>query len=478
MTDTLNVFRHLTLFDWTVFAGVLLVTLTAVIFGNLRRRRMADHSAEADLLDLLLMGRRLTLPLFTATLVATWYGGIFSVTEYAHEVGIYNWLTQGVFWYAAYLIFAFALVKRIRTSEARTMPELLGGMFGPRSATLGAWLNLLNVLPVTYLLMLGIFLQLIFGGSLLLWMALGIAVVAGYSTLGGFRSVVFSDLVQFTVMCSSVVLVIVFSMTRFGGIGWLRAHPEIPAGHWKPLGDGIPLSLTLVWGFLALGTLVDPNFYQRCLAAKDVRTARRGILLATGIWICFDFCTTFGALYARAALPAAEPRSAYLLYSLQLLPAGLRGFFLAGILATILSTLDSYLFLSGTLVAYDLAPVHRRGRLRYHHVGTLLMAITALAAAALFQLSGENLVGIWKFFGGYATACILIPLLSGYIWPGKIPDRTFVTACCSGIILMTLFHLFRARTPLAEVEPFYFGLLGTLPPLLLRIPLNRPTAVG
>ena len=469
MTETLNVFEHLSPLDWVVFFAVLLITLASVVFGNLRRRRMSDHSAEADLLDLLLMGRRLTLPLFTATLVATWYGGIFSVTEYAHQVGIYNWLTQGVFWYAAYLIFAFALVKRIRTSEARTMPELLGGMFGPRSAKLGAWLNLLNVLPVTYLLMLGIFLQLVFGGSLILWMALGTGVVVSYSTLGGFRSVVFSDLVQFTVMCGSVVCVIYFSMTGFGGIGWLRAHPEIPAGHWKPLGDGIPLSLTLVWGFLALGTLVDPNFYQRCLAAKDVKTARKGILLATVIWIGFDFCTTFGALYARAALPAAEPRSAYLLYSLQLLPAGLRGFFLAGILATILSTLDSYLFLSGTLVAYDLAPAHRKGRLRFHHLGTVLMALIALIAAALFQLSGENLVGIWKFFGGYATACILVPLLSGYIRPGKIPDRVFVTACVSGMVLMTLFHLVRSQTPFADVEPFYFGLLGTLPPLLIPI---------
>lgn len=476
MINEVNVLEYLTPTDWAVFVAVLAVTFAAVIFGNVRRRRMRDPSWESDLLDLLLMGRRLTLPLFTATLVATWYGGIFSVTEYAHEVGIYNWLTQGVFWYAAYLIFAFALVKRIRGSEARTMPELLGGMFGPRAAKLGAWLNLLNVLPVTYLLMLGIFLEILFGGSLAVWMALGILVVAGYSTLGGFRSVVFSDLVQFSVMCSSVALVIVFSMTSFGGIGWLRNHPEIPAGHWKPLGDGIPLSLTLVWGFLALGTLVDPNFYQRCLAAKDIKTARKGILLATVVWVGFDFCTTFGALYARAALPAAEPRTAYLLYSIQLLPPGLSGFFLAGVLATILSTLDSYLFLSGTLVAYDLAPVHRKGQLRFLHLGTVLMAVIALLAAWIFHLTGENLVGIWKFFGGYATACILLPLLSGHIWPGKIQDRTFVTSCLSGMLLMTLYHVFRTQMPFSDIEPFYFGLLGTLLPLLFSAVTKRKPA--
>ena len=45
------------------------------------------------------MGRKLTLPLFIATLVATWYGGIFGVAQIAFENGIYNFVTQGFFWY-------------------------------------------------------------------------------------------------------------------------------------------------------------------------------------------------------------------------------------------------------------------------------------------------------------------------------------------------------------------------------------------
>ena len=46
-----------------------------------------------------------------------------------------------------------------------------------------------------------------------------------------------------------------------------------------------------------------------------------------------------GGLYARAAIPEAEPGQSYLVLSVQILPTGVRGFFLAGILATILSTL-------------------------------------------------------------------------------------------------------------------------------------------
>jgi len=468
LKESINISETLLALDWIVFGGILGLTLLAVLFGNWRQQRTKNQSEDAKLLDLLLMGRRLTLPLFTGTLVATWYGGIFSVTEYAFETGLYSWLTQGAFWYVAYLIFAFFLVKRIRETQARTMPELLGSLFGPVSGKVGAWLNLFNVLPVVYVLSLGLFLQILFGGSLMLCMILGTALVLAYSTVGGLRSVVFSDMIQFVVMCSAVVMVIGFSMATFGGIGWLRSSASIPETHWNPFHDGISWGSTLVWGLVALGTLVDPNFYQRCLAAKDAKTARRGILLATLIWVAFDFCTTFGAFYARAAIPNADSSTAYLIYSIQLLPPGLRGFFLAGILATILSTLDSYLFLSGTVVAYDLAPKKYKGSIAFHHLGTIGVAILAVGITQFFN--EKNLVDIWKFFGGFSTACLLFPLLTGYAFPGKLKDLQFVGSCLGGVVAMSLFYIVRSQFTLPDFwenfEPFYFGLLGTLPSIL------------
>lgn len=456
---------HLTPSDWLVFGLVLLGTLGTVVWGN---RRARSREGEPGILDLLLMGRRLTLPLFIGTLVATWYGGILPVTQFAFTTGLYSWVTQGGFWYAAYLMFAFLLVGRIRATRAATMPDLLTRQFGPRSGKLGAWLNLFNVLPVSYVLSLGLLLQLIFGGgSLWVWMLAGVGLVLAYSTSGGLRSVVLSDMVQFTVMCGSVALVIGFSMGTFGGIGWLRQQPSIPFSHWNPLGEGIPVGTTLVWGLVAFGTLVDPNFYQRCLAAESPRTAKRGILCATLIWICFDFCTTFGALYALAVIPEADSATAYLTYSVQVLPEGLRGFFLAGILATILSTLDSYLFLSGTVTAYDLAPAARKGSVRYHHLGTIAVGLLAVALTGVFV--EQNLVDIWKFFGGFSTACLLLPLMVGLAMPGRLRDRDFVRGCLGGAGCLLGFWIVQKLLPEDHVlkawEPFYFGVLGTIPGL-------------
>lgn len=104
------------------------------------------------------MGRRLTLPLFIATLVATWYGGIFGVTALTFEKGIYNFITQGVFWYLSYFIFAFFIVKKIRQHDVMSLAELARHLIGPKAKSYGL-LNFLNLLPLAYTISLGLFLQ-------------------------------------------------------------------------------------------------------------------------------------------------------------------------------------------------------------------------------------------------------------------------------------------------------------------------------
>jgi len=212
----------------------------------------------------------------------------------------------------------------------------------------------------------------------------------------------------------------------------------------------------LVWGLIALSTLVDPNFYQRCFAAKTPETARKGILISTVIWCCFDICTTFGAMYARATIPEADSAQAYLIYSIQLLPPGLRGLFLAGLLATILSTLDSYLFLAGTTLAYDLAPQKWRGRPWVHHLGVILVGIIALAMAGLFE---GNIKDVWKILGSYFAACLLFPVVAGHLFPNKISDKSFVTSAILAAMTVTAWHVLPLSAPLSLVEPLYAGLV-------------------
>ena len=443
----------LTQFDWIIFYGILIVTIITVFWGNLNVRQ--PKSGKKQILDHLIMGRSLTLPMFVATLVATWYGGIFGVTQIAFNKGIFNFITQGFFWYLSYLIFAFFLVKKVSPFKAVTLPDLIGKMFGPRSAKLAAVFNFFNVLPIAYTISLGLFISLIFGISLNYSMLIGLSTVLLYSTWGGFRSVVISDILQFFTMCTGVFLVLALSISTFGGLDYLTSN--LPETYFSIHGGG-SVSATLVWGFIALSTLIDPNFYQRCFAARDEEVSRNGIVISTIIWFAFDICTTFGAMYAKAAIPDAAPDKGYFIYALQLLPSGLRGLFLAGVLATILSTLDSYLFLAGTTITYDLGPKSWRTQKLKHALGILFVGILSIIFAQFFS---GNIKLVWKTLGSFSAGCLLVPVLWGHIKPGKLSDKAFFNICLFSLLTMGLNQVFENSVFWPQIDGLYIGILSS-----------------
>ncbi len=233
-TPTLNILEHITVWDWLVIAIFFAATFGAVIYGQRLKEKQGVEGREETFLDLMIMGRKLTLPLFVGTMVATWYGGILGVTAISFESGVYNFVTQGLFWYGAYLIFAFFLVDKIQKYRALTMPDLITKQFGPLSGKLSALFCFFDILPIAYVISIGLFLQVIFPG-VPLWqlMIAGVALVMAYSTWGGFRSVVFSDFVFCIVMCSAVVMVLLFSV---GTLGLSHLTANLPAKHWEPMG--------------------------------------------------------------------------------------------------------------------------------------------------------------------------------------------------------------------------------------------------
>ncbi len=453
----INIQGQLGNLDWPIFIIVLLITFGSVIYGG-RRQKIPNskNTNQLGLLDHLVMGRQLTLPLFVATLVATWYGGIFGVTKIAFNQGIYNFVTQGVFWYVAYLIFALFMVDKIAPYKAVTLPNLLEKMFGRKSGILGAFFNFFNVLPISYVISIGLFIQLLFNFSLEQSMLIGIGLVLSYSTLGGLRSVVYSDLIQFFVMCTGVALVLILSISTFGGVDFLKT--SLPESYFQLTGTNT-LATTFIWGLIALSTLVDPNFYQRCFAAKSPKIAKKGIIISTVIWAIFDLCTTFGAMYAKAIIPQAEAGTAYLTYAIQLLPNGLRGFFLAAILATILSTLDSYLFLAGATVGHDLPPKKHQGKKRFIMLGTVASASLAYVLAIYFK---GDIKTVWKTLGSYSAACLLIPVVMGQLLKKRISDNHFVLTCLAGVVSTSWWRNAEHYGFAANVDEIYIGSLTTI----------------
>lgn len=393
-------------------------------------RRMYKPPKEPS--EFLLMNRGLGLPLFIATLTSTWYGGIFGVTQIAFEHGLYSFFTQGVSWYSAYVIFALVLAKKIRSENVRSLPELIGLRFGPSARKLSGFILFFHALPVSYAVSLGILLQIVTGLSFWLCVIMGVALVSAYSITGGLRAIVVTDGVQFVLMFAAVIMIALYSLYSFGGIDFL--FQTLPSSYFNWQGDRSSLAV-FVWFLVACtSTMIHPVFYQRCLAAKNDHTAILGILCAIGLWILFDCCTTMGAMFAKALIPEADGAQAYLFYGVQLLPAGLRGLFVTGILATILSTLDSFLFVSGTSVSYDILSNHKNSIIK-HQIMIGFSAIFVMIIAIAFKADFESM---WLFMEGVFSTSLFLPVMAALFIKNNMPSRIFLIPSMTSFITYSM----------------------------------------
>ena len=441
-----------------------------------------------SVLDYIVAGRRLTLPAFVATLVTTWYGGILGVGEYTWKYGISNWLVLGVPYYLCAALFAIFIAGRARRSQVLTVPDQLERRYGRGVAFIGAAVLFVMTAPSAYVLMLGVLMQVATGWPLWAGVVLGTALSVGYVFRGGLRAIVLTDQVQFVLMFVGFVVLVPVCVVKYGGIDFLRAN--LPTDHlvWD---GGRGTQAVAVWYFIALATLVEPAFYQRCYAAQTERTARVGIFVAIVFWIGFDFLTTTAGLYARAVLPdLTDPITAFPRLAEAALPSFWQALFFVGLLATIMSTVDSYAFIGGVTLGRDLWGRWRAPRVRQvaddstsgldpldtldtlaaEPQGEGLVAIrwglllTALLAIGL-ALTARSVVDLWHDLGSVGTPVLLLPLALAHT-SLRISGRVVAVAMLLSGATALVWLVAGGGQPFLGVEAIFPGLAVSLLVLL------------
>ncbi|MGE5315214.1 MAG: sodium:solute symporter family protein [Acidobacteriota bacterium] len=433
---------------------------TVILLVGFRASRRRDRSSA----EFLLAGRTLTLPVFVATLVSTWYGGILGIGEFSYQYGLSNWIVFGMPYYVFALVFALFLAERARKTNLATIPDKLFASYDRKTSLLGATLTFILVSPATLALMLGILIQLIFGISLEAGTIISTVLTVAYLFTGGFRSDVAVNVVEFIMMFVGFAVILPFAWAGHGGLAFIESH--VPALHLTWHG-GNSFQYIAVWFFIALWTLVDPSFHQRCYAARDAKTAKRGIIISVCFWFLFDFLTTSAGLYARAILPdLKEPVLAYPMLAEAVLPPVAKGIFYIGMLATIMSTLSSYTFVAGVtfgndimgrLLRFESEEDRERAVRRHTRLGLALAGILAVALALLMP----SVVRLWYVIGTCIIPGLLVPVLASYYDPLKIPAHAAFASMCAGFLASSAWlgaGLMSAGGSFLGIEPMYPGL--------------------
>ncbi|MBD3299613.1 MAG: hypothetical protein GF341_13235 [candidate division Zixibacteria bacterium] len=372
-------------------------------------RLWRERGRLATATDFLLGGRRLTMPGFVATLVATWYGGILGVGEYSYLYGISNWLVFGVPYYIWAIVFALYLARPARRTLFISLPDHLDQAYGRIPAMTGAAVVFIMTVPAAYVLMIGTMGTLLLGWPLWWGVVIGAVISVVYLLAGGFNSVVRTDKIQFLAMYVGFAVIVIFAFLQYGGWSFLKTN--LPETHFTWHG-GNTAWFVASWFFIAAATLVEPSFYQRCYAAKSESVAKRGILISVAFWILFDFLSTAAGLYARATIPElANAESSYPALAARVLPPGLVGVFLVGIMAGIFATVDSYMFIAAISIGRDIYGRIKSSTDRGIRTMTRWGLVVSALVSVTLALSSQSVVGLWRDLGSIGVPVLLFPVL-------------------------------------------------------------------
>ena len=377
-----------------------------------------------DFDDFFLAGRSLTTPLLITTLISTYYGidVLFGDSQLGFTNGVVAWFGYARPTYAFFLIAAFFLAQRLKEEDFKSLPDILDKYYGKKTRYVGAITSFIYSLPALSLYGFGMLGDVILGWEPIMGMLVlgGIALV--YTLTGGFWAVVLTDSIQFLFMCVVLALAVPFAMNFIGGFD--KMIDILEPSYFDTLGD-LSIWLIIIYASTGLAILVEPTFYQRIFAAKSYKNVRNALIIGIFIWGSYDWIITIIAMAAKTGvlqgiLPTdVAPDAALLTVMVAALPAGALGLFMAGVLSTEMSTLDSYCLVAGGNVAYDIyRPAIKPDAtdeelIKKTRYGILLSWILGLAMAVSF----DQMLGLWVFMASILISSVMIPILLGLFIP-------------------------------------------------------------
>lgn len=453
--------------DITIIIAFFLVVILVGFFAGRNQGKEAS--------DFLLSGRKVGLLLFVLTNVATWYGGILGVGEFTYNSGLLSWFTQGLPYYIFAALFALFLAGKIRNASLFTIPDKLEQIYGKPVGVISSILIFILVSPAPYILMVGNLVQLIFGISLFWSLIVAAVISSAYLVKGGYKSDLYTDAVQFFIMFIGFIVIVAVSFTNVGDLTFLKNN--LPTTHLEFSGGASPVYI-LVWFIIALWTFGDPGFHQRCYAAKDANTAKYGILISILFWALFDFLTTTTGLFSRAVLPGLDnPVLAFPLYAEKVLGSGLKGIFYAALFATIISTANSFLFLSATTFGRDFVYKFKTEKKEinipyYTRLGLIVSAIISV----LLAFNIQSVISLWYLIGSVCIPGIILLIFGAYFEKLRI-DKTYAIIEITGASVVSLTWMFIQKSfaseLLLQIEPMLVGLSFALIVHIIGIVLTK-----
>ena len=423
-------------------ATILAYVVVAVAIGIKSR---------ASTLKAFIRGDALDTPAMVATIVSTFYGAssILGGVSLVYAVGL------GAIWFMIpfYLgsVAVTLVLHGIANSKTYTLPDFLGGFYGERFAIASSMLLATLCLIPEEIIAGGKILAAFAPVSLELGMGLMTFVLVVPVVIGGMRADVTTDIVQFVLMVLMLILLVPFALDP-------QSLGDLPAGHLDPFASLSVQEIAVFTVALFFLPITSAPLYQRLFVSKSEAEARRAMLISIAVWVLIDIVIVLGGLAAARLLPTLEDPDVALIELGRTLPLVGQTVFFVGLLAVIMSTVNSFLQSGASSLAYDVwrhvrPSTGEKKLLTLSRVFVVALGLLSLALALWFRAVVPALLFTLSMW----TAGILIPTLAA-LFGIKLSQPVALSSLLGGTISSLVWQILQ---PL-PVDALFAGLGGSL----------------
>ncbi len=447
-------------------AYFLFLVLLVIYIAALAGIGLYSSRRQRSVTDFWLAGRELGTVTIGFSAAASW----ITASALLLSTGLFLLIGIGSIWIwvfpnVAGLIIIAAISGRIKNIPALTQPELMEIRYDPmiRAPVAVAVTIMMILFSVTDFIGFKLVLGTFFGIEPFFAIAIMAASVAFYVSVGGFRAVVWTDLLQYLLLAGLAVYVAALSLglSAEKGAGLVQASSALGTDWWNLFVMGGLFGALVFQAALLPGWVAEQDPWQKVWAARDERTAKRGLLLGAALLALVYLCCLLTAiglsvLYPRPA-GEMEAEMLYLRVISDNASPALLALLTIGFAAASMSCTDTFATSGASCISRDLIQRHIRpgATMKEMMVINRILVIIMIAISASIALQVNSIMDAVIIATVIGTTSYFFPIIGGLYWPRATKWGALAALIVGGgtQILLICYEQFILKQSLEVISP-------------------------
>ena len=424
--------------DIIIFIGFLIFTL---VFGLVASRGVTNIKEFA------VGDRNFSTPTLITTIVATTISGatFFSVIPGVYTQGIVFIVAIGIGGFLGLLLIGIVFAPRMHEFLGKlSVAEAMGDLYGRNVRAITSIAGFIGVAGIiaVQLKMSGMLFKHILGIPIVYGIIISGSIVTLYSSLGGVKSVTFTDVMQFATFSFVIpaIAYFLFNNTESGKI--------IQTIQTNPLFDYESIftfknpqiyyyMYILIWSAIPG---FNPASFQRIAMAKNVNQVRSSFIISAFVVFFIGIITSWIGILILSISPNITDNNILKLFlSEYTWSIGFKGLILSGIMAMIMSTVDSYINSTSILLTHDLSKSLNLKFIKKELLSTRVCSMSIGVISILFAMNDGNLLDMVVFSSIFYIPIVTVPFLLA-ILGFRSTSKSVIIGMLAGLIVALIWE--------------------------------------